>query len=108
LSIIEAVTKTTKVVAEDYGEYQDIAAKCVGYDEVYTCDEEEQRYYKVKYNILTIDERTAAEKKTPHICIFQANDLNSAKKKYEEEIKKWLVDVELASISETKIQQYIQ
>jgi hypothetical protein len=107
LTLIEAVTKASVYAAEYFSEYECTSAKQVNYAEVITANDADERYYLVKANFITIDERTAAEKRVKNNFIFQADDINDAKRRIEDEIKKWITDIEICSISETKIQTYM-
>jgi hypothetical protein len=108
LSIIEAVTTATDEISGFFSEFECLSAKQVGYADVITNTEADDKYYHIKLNFITIDERTAVEKRSIHHLILQANDISEAKKRIEEEISRWVVDVEIVSISETKIELYIK
>ncbi|MCH5233070.1 MAG: DUF4494 domain-containing protein [Muribaculaceae bacterium] len=61
------------------------------------------RYYMVKVNFITIDEKSGAEKKSASFILVQASDFVNALKNFEEGMKGTLADYEIASISETMI-----
>lgn len=69
-------------------------------------DETADRFYKVKVAFITIDEKTATEKKTASFIIVQANDFKSAYDKFIEGMKETMADYEIISISETPILDY--
>jgi hypothetical protein len=106
-SPIEAITKATEAIAQFYAENECLSCKKVNYADVFTGEDEEDKFYRVKENIIIIDERTGAEKRTPLVSIFQASDINDAKTRLEVENKKSLADRETVSISETKIIDFI-
>ncbi len=61
------------------------------------------KYYMVKYNIITLDERTGAEKKSSVFTLVQAGDFDSALANFQEGMKGTLADFEIASIAETPV-----
>lgn len=60
------------------------------------------RYYLVKYNFITIDERTAKEKKTAVLHLVHARDFDDAKKRANEHMSDTMADWEIDCIKETK------
>lgn len=69
-------------------------------------DETADRFYKVKVAFITIDEKTATEKKTASFIIVQANDFKAAYDKFIECMKETMADYEIIAISETPILDY--
>lgn len=61
------------------------------------------RFYMVKVNFLSIDEKTGAEKKSASFILVQASDFANALKNFEDGMKGTMQDYEIASISETMI-----
>jgi hypothetical protein len=106
LSVVEAATAATEHISVLYNEFECILVKQVGYDDVLTDKNSDEKYYHIKLDYITIDERTAAEKRATHHLILQADNISDAKKRIEDEISKWVIDVEIVSISETKIESY--
>lgn len=105
LSIYEAITRFENTISQYFPEHEVIATKKTAYSEV-IIDGSGDKYYRVKMNILTLNERTGAEEKTAKHILIAADDLDAAKAKYEEMLKTWMADVALESISETKIVDY--
>lgn len=60
------------------------------------------RYYLVKYNFVTIDERTAKEKKTAVLHLVHARDFDDAKKRAVSHMSDTMADWEIDCIKETK------
>lgn len=60
------------------------------------------RYYLVKYNFITIDERTAKEKKTAVLHLVHARDFDDAKKRAVSHMSDTMADWEIDCIKETK------
>ncbi len=69
-------------------------------------DDTADRFYRVKVAFITIDEKTATEKKTASFIIVQANDFKSAYDKFIDGMKGTMADYEIISISETPILDY--
>lgn len=61
------------------------------------------KYYMVKYNIITLDERSGAEKKSAVFTLVQAADFDSALVNFREGMKGTLADFEISSITETPV-----
>lgn len=60
------------------------------------------RYYLVKYNFITIDERTAKEKKTAVLHLVHARDFDDAKKRAVNHMSDTMADWEIDCIKETR------
>lgn len=61
------------------------------------------RWYKVKTNFITIDEKTAVEKRTATYQMVQASDFKGALSTFLEGMNDTMADFEIASITETAI-----
>lgn len=66
-------------------------------------DDRGDKYYNVKVNFITPDEKSGTEKKTSNFMLVQASDFPDALKKFEEGMKGTLSDYEIASITETPL-----
>lgn len=66
-------------------------------------DEAGDKFYMVKYNIITLDEKSGAEKKVAVYTLVQASDFDSALSNFRENMKGTLADFEISSIAETPI-----
>ncbi len=66
-------------------------------------DETGDKWYKCKVLFVTIDERSAAEKKTASYMLVQAIDFKTALTNLEEGMKGTMADYSVASINETTI-----
>ena len=60
------------------------------------------RFYLVKVNFITINEKTGQEKKAANLILVQASDFKDALSRFEE-LMKGITDYEIAAISETPI-----
>ena len=103
LSFTEAESRITEVMAPVIsGEFTVSAVKREKLSEVFY-DETGDKWYKVKYNIITVDEKTAVEKKTSVTTLVQAANFQAALDNFMEGMKGTMADFEIASITETAI-----
>ena len=84
------------------GEFSVSAVKRTRIAEIFF-DETGDRWYNVKYNIITIDEKTAVEKKTSLLTLVQASEYQKAVDNFMENMKGTIADFEIASVTETPI-----
>lgn len=61
------------------------------------------RFYKVKVNFITLDEKTAAEKRTASYILVQACDFRNAYENFLDGMKGTMADFEIEAITETKL-----
>lgn len=61
------------------------------------------KWYKVKCNFITLDEKTQTEKRTASYMLVQAANLRGALDRFEEGMKGTMADYEVASITETSL-----
>lgn len=66
-------------------------------------NEDGDRFYKVKVNFISIDEKTATEKRSASYILVQASGFDEALKNFHDGMKGTLADYEVESIAETKI-----
>lgn len=84
------------------GEFTISAVKKTKISEIFW-DEQGDRYYMVKAMFITIDEKTAVEKKSASFILVQASDFRSALDNFMEGMKGTMADFEVASITETPL-----
>ena len=100
-------TITQEMSAYISGEFRVVTEKITNIAEVVTTtDTSADKFYKVKHSLITIDEKTAKEKKQAQYIIIQASSVDDARDRYKQHIKGWLVDVVLEAVSETKYMDY--
>lgn len=86
------------------GEFDVADVKRRKYSEVCKSDrEEDDKWYEVKCNIITLDEKTNTEKTTSIRLLVQANTLQRSVKRFEELMRGGMTDWELTSVKETSI-----
>lgn len=71
-------------------------------------NDEKEKYYKVKYSTIVLDEKSAKEKRIPHYLLFDASSIDEAREMYKRESAGWVSDIILESITETKITSYLK
>lgn len=74
------------------------------YSEIFFSDNEtDDKYYRVKLDFITVDERTQKEKKSKVTYLVQAGSLEQARKNTEEVMNGTIIDYEFVSVTEKKI-----
>ena len=66
-------------------------------------DESGDKWYQVKVAFITVDEKTAAEKRTASVIMVQASDFDNALANFKDGMKGTMADFEIISIAETNI-----
>lgn len=84
------------------GEYSISSEKKTKISEIFF-NEDGDRYYQVKVNFVTLDEKSGTEKKTASLILVQASDFEDALKKFQAGMEGTMADYEIASITETMI-----
>ncbi len=84
------------------GEFSVAAVRRTNIGEIFW-DETGDKWFKVKTNFITIDEKTAVEKKSASFMLVQASEFKDALDNFMEGMKGTLSDFEIASIAETPI-----
>lgn len=85
-------------------EFDIVAMKMAQYAEIALYKSMGNVFYRVKINIITIDEKTNKQKKTPLFLLVRADNINEARKAVDDEyMKGTMTDYEISSVVETKI-----
>lgn len=110
LSFTEAEKRITEEMAAYIsGEYEVSDIKKAKYKEVFFSDlESADRYYKLKLQFITLDEKTEKEKRTNVIYLVQAINIKDALKNLDEVMKTTMLDYESVEVKETKILDVIE
>lgn len=66
-------------------------------------DETADKWWLVKYNIVTIDEKTAKERRSPVYVMVQANSQQDATDRFNKGMKGTMADFDIEKVAETKI-----
>lgn len=103
LSFTEAETRIIdKITPYISGDFSISAVKKTRISEIFF-DDRGDKFYMVKVNFISLDEKSGVEKKSANFMLVQASDFSDSLKKFEEGMKGTLADYEIASISETPI-----
>ena len=85
-------------------EFDIVAMKMAQYAEIALYNLIGNVFYRVKINMITIDEMTDKQKKTPLFLLVRADNINEARKAVDDEyMKGTMTDYEISSVVETKI-----
>ena len=84
------------------GDFSISAVKKTKISEIFF-DETADKYYMVKVNFITPDEKTGVEKKTANFMLVAASDFKGALDRFEQGRAGTLGDYEIASITETPL-----
>ena len=71
-------------------------------------NDDKEKYYKVKYSVIVLDEKSSKEKRIPHYLLFNASSIDEAREMYKREMAGCVSDIILESITETKITSYLK
>lgn len=95
---------TDEVSAFINGDFDIVAEKIAPYREVFfTENPADDKWYHVKINIITFDEKTGKKKKNTIHHLVQSNTFENTRKNVSEVYDKTMIDFEIAKISETNI-----
>lgn len=86
------------------GEFEIVHEKIAPYSEVLLSDNAgDDRYYRVKVILITLDEKANKEKKTPVYHLVQAGSVEKARKYTSDEYSESMMDFHIEAVVETKI-----
>lgn len=98
----EAITK--EMTAFVSGEFNVKNITPANYGEIFFSDNaNDDKWYKAKLTFITVDEKTAKEKRTNTNYLVQAGSFNAAVKNVEQVMGTTMVDYVIANMAETKI-----
>lgn len=105
LSFTEAESRITgEISCFISGEFDVVSEKITNYSElVPSADTAADKWYRVKINFITVDERTGKEKKAPQYLLVQAKDIDHARLTTDEYMKPSMADWNCEAVQETKI-----
>ena len=86
------------------GEFGITAMKIAQYGEVVMQDERtEEKYYRVKFNLIILDEKTQKEKKTACYYLVNADSVEKARKYTDAALSDTMMDYVIEAVQEAKI-----
>ena len=105
LSFTEAESRIIEMITPYMsGEFSISAVKKTKISEIFW-DESGDRFYLVKVMFITLDEKTAVEKKSASLILVQASDFAGALENFLKGMKGTAADYEIASITETPLME---
>ena len=110
VSFTEAEKKSTDYISQYVsGEYTVMKEARAIYREVLLSDDtKDEKYYKSRVSLITLDENSRTEKKQSSTLLVQAESIDKAKDYVNEHFKGGMVDYELSSVSESKVLDVIE
>ena len=100
----EAYDKVIKDMPSLSDEFEITAMKIAQYKEIITQDERtEEKYYRVKVNLIILDEKTQKEKKTACYYLVNADSVEKARKYTDTAFSDTLIDYVIEAVQEAKI-----
>lgn len=105
LSFTEAEQRITEELSSYIrGQFDIKDIKIAPYKEIFFADEDSaDRWYKVKLQFITIDEKTEKEKRSNVNYLVNAGTLNGAVKNIDEAMGGTMIDYVIAAVSETSL-----
>ena len=99
---------TEEMEAYISGEFSVVTEKITNITDVVNTDDVlADKFYKVKFSIITVDEKTGKEKKQTQLIVVKASSNDDARDRYKQYYKDAPVDLVLEAVSETKYIDYI-
>ena len=101
----EAYDKATKDMSTSIsGEFEITAMRIAQYKEIITQDERtEEKYYRVKVNLIILDEKTQKEKKIACYYLVNADSVEKARKYTDTALSDTMMDYVIEAVQEAKI-----
>ena len=100
----EAYDKATKDMPSLSDEFEITAMKIAQYKEIITQDERtEEKYYRVKVNLIILDEKTQKEKKVAQYYLVNADSVEKARKYTDTALSDTMMDYVIEAVQEAKI-----
>ena len=105
LSFSEAEARITEEMSKYINtSFEVVDVKKAPYKEVFFAEDgTSERWYKVKLDFITIDEKSEKEKRSRVIYLVNASNLNSAIKNTDDVLSGTMIDYDAASITDTKL-----
>ena len=104
----KAYDKATKDMPSLSDEFEITAMKIAQYKEIIIQDDRtEEKYYRVKVNLIILDEKTQKEKKTACYYLVNADSVEKARKYTDTAFSDTLMDYVIEAVQEAKITDVI-
>jgi hypothetical protein len=109
MSFAEAEARITQEMSPFIsGEFTVEDVKKAPYKEIFFDDAQSERWYKVKLDFITLDEKTEKEKRTRLTYLVQAASLKGSLVNVQDLLSGTMIDYEAASAAETKIEEVFE
>ena len=100
----ESYVKATKDMPSLSDEFEITAMKIAQYKEIITQDDKtEEKYYRVKVNLIILDEKTQKEKKVAQYYLVNADSVEKARKYTDTALSDTMMDYVIEAVQEAKI-----
>ena len=100
----EAYDKAIKNMPSLSDEFEITAMKIAQYKEIITQDDRtEEKYYRVKVNLIILDEKTNKEKKVAQYYLVNADSVEKARKYTDTALSDTMMDYVIEAVQEAKI-----
>ena len=108
-SFTETEAKVTKFISQyANGEFEVLTESWAKYKEIIFSDKEDENlWYKVTVDFITIDERSGKEKHSKTVYLVQGSSVESARNNVEEVMNGTMIDYRVIGLNETVIQDVI-
>jgi len=104
VSWTEAEARIAKELQNDSGGFEIKDIKKAPYTEVlFSDDTSDDKWYRCKLQLITIDENTEKEKRTGVTYLVNASTLEKARKHIDEEMGRTMINYVITSVTETKL-----
>lgn len=102
VSCTEAEARVVKEISSFVNDFNVLNVGKTKISEIFW-DETGDRFYKVKVNFITIDEKSGVEKRKAFFILVQASTFTDALANFNKGMKRTMADYEIEAIAETKI-----
>lgn len=105
MTFTEAEARTIEEVSPFIkGEFKVVGLNPMNITEIFNSEDElDDKWYKVKCNLISVDEVSGKEKKTPYYYLVAADSTATAEKHFHNRMKGTMADYKIEGIVETKI-----
>ena len=88
-------------------EFDIVGMNMARYKDIVTVNSISEKFFRVKINVITIDEKTDKQKKTPMFVLVQAANIAATRKVIDDDyMGGTMTDYEISSVVETKIVEF--
>lgn len=108
MSFTECEARVSEFMAASVsGEFEVLTEGRAPYTDI-LLDDESCKFYKVKADFITINEKTNKEKKTKYVVLVEAASVEGARKQFDEFMKGSMVDYVITAVSESSVMDIVE